>query len=78
MVPERLFLNGSSDDAKIENPLDYLQIILQDEEGWPVKLPLATPARAMFNAPGPIEITRSFKVESIEKPDKHRQRCDCD
>ena len=58
--------NTSSEDAKIENPLDYLQIILQDEEGWPVKLPLATPARALFNASGPIEITRSFKVESIE------------
>ena len=48
-----VLLNSSSEDAKIENPLDYLQIILQDEEGWPVKLPLATPARALFNATWP-------------------------
>ena len=58
-------INHASADILINNPLDYLQIIMQDEAGWPVNLPL-TPSRIMINARGPVEPLRPFRVESIE------------
>jgi len=63
-----ILINGSQEDLTVSNPLDSLQILLQDEEGWPVKMPTGGPPRALINTRGdaPVEIVRPFKVEAIE------------
>jgi hypothetical protein len=63
-----VIINEGLEDITVSNPLDSLQILLQDEEGWPVKMPTGGPPRALINTRGdaPVEIVRSFKVEAIE------------
>jgi hypothetical protein len=63
-----VLVNESQQDLTISNPLDSLQIILQDEEGWPVKMPSGGPPRVLINTRGdaPVDIVRPFMVEAIE------------
>ncbi len=60
-----ILINDSAKASKMLNPLDYLQVSMQDEEGWPVQLPLSK-TRAQINTVGPIEIIRPYKVEAFE------------
>lgn len=55
--------NRSSDDVSIRNPLDSLQITLQDSEGWPVKLPLGSAPRILVNSSDPP--VRPYKVSDF-------------
>lgn len=57
--------NTSGRDTSIENPLDSLQILIQDEEGWPVRLPVSTPPRILINAPA-LDIIRPYKIVKVE------------
>ena len=63
-----ILINESHEDLTVSNPLDSLQILLQDEQGWPVKMPTGGPPRALINTRGdaPVDIVRPFKVEAIE------------
>ncbi|HEX6225539.1 MAG TPA: hypothetical protein VFZ52_14075 [Chryseolinea sp.] len=63
-----VLVNEGQADITASNPLDSLQILLKDEEGWPVKMPTGGPPRALINTRGdaPVDIVRSFKVEAIE------------
>lgn len=63
-----IIVNNSQEDQTISNPLDSIEILIQDEEGWPVKLPAGAPPRILINTRGdfPIDIVRPFEVEAIE------------
>ena len=63
-----VLVNESQEDLMVSNPLDSLQFLLQDEAGWPVKMPTGGPPRALINTRGdaPVDIVRPFKVEAIE------------
>lgn len=60
-----IFINDSVEDKEVLNPLDYLQVSMQDEQGWPVQLPYTQP-RSKIDAVGPVEILRPYKVEAFE------------
>gem|GEM_PF-3416676 len=59
--------NHSDQDKIILNPLDYIQIEILDEEGWPVKVPVSKTKRAMMNPTNEkVKISRPFNVQVLE------------
>jgi hypothetical protein len=58
--------NTSPKNTKLANPMDSLQIIILDEEGWPLKLPVGRPPRVLINTKDPAEFKRSFEIVSIK------------
>lgn len=66
--------NQSSEDISIRNPLDSLQIALQNYEGWPMKLPLGSAPRILVNSSGPVE--RPFKVVRFSSTPEDRDLMD--
>ena len=60
-----IFINDSGTDKEVLNPLDYLKITMQDEQGWPVQLPVTQP-RVQIDAVGEVEILRPYKVELFQ------------
>lgn len=52
LVFEITLVNESEENNIIRNILDTIQIKLQDEEGWPLKLPVGSPSRILISTPG--------------------------
>jgi hypothetical protein len=57
--------NLTNQDIRLCNPLDSLRILVNDEKGWPMKLPPGRPPRALVNSPNDKQVPRSFEVLSI-------------
>ncbi|WP_221392465.1 hypothetical protein [Dyadobacter sp. NIV53] len=60
---EVTLVNEANESKTIRNILDTVQIKLQDEEGWPLKLPVGSPPRILINSPAKIEYP--FLIDSF-------------
>jgi hypothetical protein len=57
--------NETRSELRIVNPLDTLQLLILDAEGFPVTLPRGTPPRLLINTVGD-EIERPYRILGVE------------